>query len=77
MLSEQLNNKWRGLSQDAINICQELNISGVFDSNISKSKFKNIVNSSCSEANNHQLQDEIRGYKKMSALRDEQTKGNN
>ena len=68
--------KWEGLADDADKIAQLLNIHGLFDQNVNKHMFKNIVKKACSVASNEQLTSDISKYKKMSALRSEVSKGN-
>ena len=53
-----------------------LGISGVFDENITKSQYKMKVRKACSIHNNEDLKKKISEYKKMKALRDEISKGN-
>ena len=73
---EQIKNKWPGQVQTALQLCEELGISGLLNPDISKSQFKQIVKRSCQKQNDEELRDQIESYKKMSALRDEVRKGN-
>ena len=74
ILTEQLKYNWPGQSQIAQKLCEELDISGLFDQQISKAKFKLIVKKACQEKNDQDLRNQIQTYKKMSALRDEMKK---
>ena len=76
VLEEQLKNDWPGLSQVGKKIMDELGITGLFESEVSKKRFKVIVKESCKAKNEESLQSEIQSYKKMRALRDEIVKGN-
>ena len=76
ILSEQLSNDWPGQAQTAKQIMTELGITGLFDTAVSKSRFKGIVKKACQSRNNESLKEDISGYKKMKALRDEIVKGN-
>ena len=76
ILTEQLLNKWPGTSQQAENICEDLNISGLFNQDISKKQFKATVRKACQLKNDEELKSQIQSYKKMSALREEIKKGN-
>ena len=76
ILTEQLNNDWEGLSQAGIKICDNLEISGLFDPVVSKKQFKLLVKRACAEANDQDLKIQIQSYKKMKALQDEIKKGN-
>ena len=76
VLLEQLENDWPGQSKDAVKIMDELGITGVFDSEVSKISFKRIVKRACRATSDQALKDEIKTYKKMKALKDEITKGN-
>ena len=76
IINEQIKNDWSGLSCDASKICSELNISGLFDSKVTKKQFKLNVKKVCSQTNENDLKRQISSYKKMSAIRDEMAKGN-
>ena len=43
IMNEQLSNNWDGLSKDAQLICDEINVSGLFDPEINKNQFKSLV----------------------------------
>ena len=75
-MNEQLLNDWQGLTKQAIQICEELNVSGLFDSRVSKRQFKVTVRKACQKYNDIELTNQINTYKKMSAIRDEVEKGN-
>ena len=68
VMNEQLLHDWPGLSQHAICICNELNVSGLFDTQVSKTQFKSIVKKACLKFNEEELNKQISSYKKMSAL---------
>ena len=76
ILNEQLSQNWPGQSQVAIELCEQLGIYGLFDSEISKAQFKAIVKKACQDRNEEELNNLISIYKKMAALRDEVQKGN-
>ena len=76
ILNEQLANKWDGLTKDAQLICDEINLSGLFNTDIGKIQFKSLVKKACRTYNDKDLKHQIAQYKKMSALRDEESKGN-
>ena len=76
VLNEQILNEWSGLYLDSKRICEELDISGLFNPTINKKQFKVIVRNACKKKNEEDLIRQISTYKKMSALRDELTKGN-
>ena len=76
ILTEQLKNGWHGLSKDAMAIAEELELKGLFDSHASKGQFKLRVKEACRRRNDEELEEEIKSYKKMKAMRDEVEKGN-
>ena len=76
VMSEQIKNKWSGLTIIAEQISEEINISGLFDPSINKRQFKSIVKKACLQMNNDELKTQISTYKKMSAIREEVQKGN-
>ena len=76
IMNEQIANEWPGLSKQAQSICDKLKVTGLFDNKITKKQFKGMVKKACIQCNEQDLQDQISQYKKMSALRDESTKGN-
>ena len=76
ILTEQIANEWPGLAKQAISICKELNISGLFDPMVNKKQFKVIVKRVCKSRNEEELKGQIHIFTKMSALRDEVIKGN-
>ena len=76
ILSEQILKEWPGLAQQAKSICEELEISGLFDPMVNKKQFKLIVKKVCKQRNDDELKAQIYTYKKMSALKDEVRKGN-
>ena len=76
VMNEQLLNKWPGTTEQASRICEDLNISGLFNENISKKQFKVIAKKACNMKNEEDLKTQIKSYKKMSAMRDEVQKGN-
>ena len=75
-MTEQLSNDWPGLTKHAQLICEVHNNEWLFNSNVSKGQFKEAVKKACKLQNELNLKSQISGYKKMSALRDELTKGN-
>ena len=75
VMNEQMSNEWMGLYMDSKSICDELNIVGLFDPAINKKKFKAIVRNACLKSNEEDLINQISSYKKMVAMRDENTKG--
>ena len=75
-MTEQLLNDWPGLTKQALNICEELNVRGLFDTNVNKRQFKALVKTACVKANNDELKQELHAYKKMAAIRDEIEQGN-
>ena len=76
VLEEQLEKEWPGAAKVAVEIMQHLQVEGVFDPEVTKCKFKSIVKSACLTKNNESLAEDMKGYKKMKALRDEVVKGN-
>ena len=76
VLEEQLLNDWPGLSQVGKKVVAELGISGLFESQVSKRTFKREVKDACQRNNEESLQNDLKSYKKMQALRDEVVKGN-
>ena len=70
VLDEQLENEWPGAAKVAVEIMEQIQVEGVFDPEVSKHKFKNTVKVACISKNNDSLDEEIKGYKKMKALRD-------
>ena len=76
VMNEQIKNNWSGLSSKASKICEELNVAGLYDSNIRKKEFKVNAKKACAQMNENQLKEQISSYKKMVALRDEISKGN-
>ena len=75
-MTEEINHDWNGLASYALDICKELIIEGLFDHQVSKSKFKERVKKSCTHQNEVDLRSQISTYKKMGAIRDEIVKGN-
>ena len=75
-MTQQLENGWPGLTVQAVRICEELGVNGLFDTSVSKSQFKILVRKMCKLKNEEQLKVQISTYKKMAALRDEIQKGN-
>ena len=51
VMTQQIQNAWPGLCQLAQKICDELNISELFDTQISKKQFKIIVKKVCQQDN--------------------------
>ena len=76
VLDEQITNDLPGLAKVAKEIEEEIGISGVFDENVNKLGFKKTVKEACKYANDESIANSISKYKKMSAIRDEMTKGN-
>ena len=76
IISEQIANDWPGLYKEAQVISDELKLSGLNDPHIGKNQFKIAVKKACKYKNEDDLISKIGSYKKMSALRDENTKGN-
>ena len=76
ILSEQLTNNWQGQGQVAQELCNELNIHGLFNQDISKAQFKISVRRACQLKSEEDLITQINSYKKMTALREESEKGN-
>ena len=74
--SEQIDNDWPGQYQLAKDLCEELNISGLLDTEVSKSQFKQDVKKVCQLKNDQDLINQINSYKKMSVIRDDISKGN-
>ena len=68
IMTEQLMNDWPGLTKQALNICEELNVRGLFDTNVNKRQFKALVKTACLKANNDELKQELHAYKKMAAI---------
>ena len=59
VLLEQLENDWPGLSQVAVKVMTELGITGLFDTEVSKSSFKRTVKKACRLSNDESLRSEI------------------
>ena len=76
IINEQILNDWSGLSKEAQDICDELELSGLLDPQVDKKHFKASVRKACKHKNEDNLIEQIKSYKKMSALRDECVKGN-
>ena len=76
IMTEQLKNDWPGLTKIASDISNELNVQGLFDHRINKKQFKQSVKKACIRASDDELKCQLNSYKKMSAIRDEITKGN-
>ena len=76
ILEEQLLNNWCGLVHDAVEISEELELDGLMDCDVSKKMFKKITKSTIRKENDKEIKEEIGRYKKMSILRDEETKKN-
>ena len=55
VMNEQLQHDWPGLTKQAIHICNELNLSGLFDPQVSKSQFKSVVKKACLKFNEEEL----------------------
>ena len=71
-----MSRKCPGLVKQA-SLCQNrLNLTGLFDPDISKNQLKTKTKEACQKANDFELKQQISNYKKMSALRDELVKGN-
>ena len=64
VMNEQIKNNWSGLSSKASKICEELNVAGLYDSNIRKKEFKVNVKKACAQMNENQLKEQISSYKK-------------
>ena len=76
ILNQQMMNEWPCLSKIALQLCNDLNVSGLFNSQMSKTQFKSVVKRACRTKSDEELADRIKSYKKMSAIRDEIEKGN-
>ena len=76
VLSEQIKHGWPGQVHLAKNLCEALNITGLLDPEVSRSQFKSEVKRACHMSNDQDLTNQIQSYKKMSAIRDEISKGN-
>ena len=76
IMTEQINHEWSGLTTLALQIAEELNISGPFDSSVSKKQYKSLVKKACNKMNTEDLKGQIQSYKKMSSIQEEVVKGN-
>ena len=76
IMDEQMSNNWSGLVKQAKICSDELNLSGLFDQQVTKSQFKLKIKEACKKANDTELKRQIQLYKKMSAMKDEISKGN-
>ena len=76
ILDQQLVHDWPGQSKVAKMICEELDISGLFDQNVNKKQFKSLVRRACKRKSEEELLTQIQSYKKMAAIKNEIQKGN-
>ena len=76
VMSEQISRNWPGLVKQASLYQDKLNLTGLFDPQVTKNQLKTKTKEACQKANDTELKQQISLYKKMSAMRDELEKGN-
>ena len=76
VLQEQRKHSWPGLSKEAENIANDLDIDGLYDGHISKKEFKRKVRDAIEKCNDAEIKKDMESYKKMKIMEEETNKNN-
>ena len=71
MYQEQVRNSWTGLARETEELCEELNIENVNETELQKKPFKKVVNKACIAKEDHLMKEETFEMIKMRKIREE------